>query len=85
MSGAWYQSDETAGGLRVRDPLPESPAAIAGLADGDIVLAIDGRSPLKMDSAERRRVMERDGATLVLKVRHDGAEREVRLVLRRLI
>ncbi len=85
MSGAWYQGDETAGGLRVRDPLPDSPAAIAGLADGDIVLAIDGRSPLEMDSAERHRVMERDGATVVLKVLHDGAEREVRLVLRRLI
>jgi PDZ domain-containing protein len=85
MSGAWYQPDGATGDLRVRDPLSGGPAAQAGLMDGDIILAIDGRPTREMDADARRRAMERDGATVVLKVRRNGAELDLRLLLRRLI
>jgi len=85
MSGAWYQIDEATGGLRVRDPLPQSAADRAGLVDGDLIVSIDGRLPREMDVDARRQTMERDGATVVLRVRRDGADRDVKLILRRLI
>lgn len=85
MSGAWYQDDPATGGLKVRDPLPESAAARAGLVDGDVILTIDGRLPSEMDVDTRRHVMERDGATVILKVLHDHTERDVRLTLHRIV
>jgi membrane-associated protease RseP (regulator of RpoE activity) len=62
--------------LTVMDVVPESPAAEAGLARGDVIVAIDGRPATSaLLSADRA-----PGRTVTLRILRDGTERDVRLV-----
>jgi serine protease Do len=70
-------------GNTVQDPgvVPNSPAAKAGLAEGDIILEMNGQ---KLDLQHTlSAVISRyaPGDTLTLKIVHDGKEKEVRLTL----
>jgi regulator of sigma E protease len=55
---------------------PDGPAAAAGLATGDTVVAVDGRRVTYWEDVERA-VAGSDGRPLTLVVRRDGEEREV--------
>lgn len=70
-------------GYAVRQIVPNSPASEAGLSDADEVLAVDGRKPASLDEA--RQALRSEKKEIRLKVRRDGAEREVTLKLRELI
>jgi membrane-associated protease RseP (regulator of RpoE activity) len=62
--------------LTVMDVVPESPAAEAGVARGDVIVAIDGRPATSaLLSADRA-----PGQTVTLRILRDGTERDVRLV-----
>ncbi len=55
---------------------PGSPAAKAGLAPGDLILAIDGRPMASWEDAQYQIVLRPD-KTLRLQVSRDGVERDV--------
>lgn len=77
---------------RSRDDLVEidriydkSPAGDAGLKTGDQVISIDGKPIKDIDFFELQSLMRQEGKTIRLVVNRDGREREVSLMLRRLI
>jgi len=55
---------------------PGSPAAAAGLQPGDEILAIDGERPATWEDAQYQ-IMLRPDRIITLRVRRDGAERDV--------
>ena len=58
-----------------------SPAAKAGIARGDIILAADGAVVNAPDALERAVDTRKPGDTLTLKVRHGDAEKTLRITL----
>lgn len=73
------------GGIRVAAVLPDSPAAEAGIAPGEMLVAVDGvQVEPRMLIRSRERFREA-GRELALTLRRDGRERVVRLRLRRLV
>jgi serine protease Do len=70
-------------GLRVRSVYPDSPAARAGLAPGDIVVSIDGRSVEGREDFDTALASAGLGRTLTLAFRRDGRDRTVRLTTER--
>lgn len=65
-------------GLLVISVAPQSPAAAAGLRDGDVIVEADGHAVA--DVASLGRVMRASGQrTVVLGLRRDGKNRKVRL------
>lgn len=85
MSGVRFDVDD-AGVLSATEIQPGSPAAIAGLIVGDVLLAVDGE-PADARRLQRDRARFREaGRTLTLRIRRGKDEpREVKLVLRRLV
>ncbi|WP_296523898.1 trypsin-like peptidase domain-containing protein [Rhodoplanes sp.] len=59
---------------------PGSPAAEAGIAGGDVVLAIDGRPVTGADELVRSLTGEQIGRTIAVEILRDGARRIVSLV-----
>ena len=61
-------------GVLIARVVPNSPAAQAGLRDGDVIIAIEGQAV--KDGAEVQRVVERStvGQTLTLTLRREGRE-----------
>ncbi|QVT81236.1 Periplasmic serine endoprotease DegP [Nocardioides aquaticus] len=80
--GAEVQTGEdTTGGAEVTRVLPDSPAASAGLRDGDLVVGLDGdlvTDGVALIVALRTR---QPGDTVALTVRRDGEEQQVEIVL----
>jgi PDZ domain len=79
----------TARGTEYRDVVVDhvvdrSPAAEAGIREGDYVLAIDGRSAADLGLPEIRRALVVDGATRQLRLLRGGDTLAVTLTLRRL-
>ncbi len=73
------------GRFSVHDVIDDSPAALAGVRAGDIIVAIDGR-PLAEDTDRQvRREFKRVGKTIVLTIERDGDRIDISLQLRRLI
>ena len=70
-------------GLRVRSVYPNSPAARAGLAPGDIVVSIDGRSIEGREDFDTALTSAGMGRTLTVAFRRDGRDRTVRLTTER--
>jgi C-terminal processing protease CtpA/Prc len=65
---------------------PGGPAAEAGLAKGDRIVAIDGvPAPQIAGSDFRRKVTQPAGTEVVLTVRRGDAERSVKLTLREML
>ncbi|GAA1712416.1 hypothetical protein GCM10009809_05720 [Isoptericola hypogeus] len=60
---------------------PEGPADLAGIRSGDVILAIDGRPVSRSDELIVAIRARQPGDAVTLRVRADGAERDVRVVL----
>jgi serine protease Do len=69
------------GGALVSDVTPGGPAAKAGITRGDIILAVDGDTVEATNNLQVRISESAPGATVRLKVLHDGKTREVSLQL----
>lgn len=78
----WHADSVTAASV-----LPGSPAARAGLRDGDTVVAIDGRAATAWDFNALTTLFEDgpDGRVVPLQVRRDGRERTLRLRLEEML
>ncbi len=85
-AGMWLNMSGS-GSFLVADVTAGSPAAEAGLEAGDLILALDGRSPDRLPLWKARsELRSRPAGTKVkLRVRSKGREREVEIVLRDLI
>jgi hypothetical protein len=84
-SGLWLHVAQ--GAWEVIEVVPGTPAAQAGLAAGDRILAVDGKTPAALSLPDLRvRLREAPAGTAVdLRVRRGQDERNVRLVLRELV
>ena len=71
--------------FRVHRVVADSPAAEAGLQEGDVVAAVDGRPAREYTLEQVRLALKERGRQVRLTVQRAGAEREVVLALRRLI
>lgn len=78
-SGAILRAD-SAGGVRVHEVLPDTPAAGAGMRAGDRIDRLDGARAQRLGHVRVQKLLDRPGRTYVLRVRRDGAE--VRISLR---
>ncbi len=79
LIGIGAQIGLTDGRVTVVSPLPDSPAAKAGLRPGDVIEAIDGRPAAGIDAVEAvRRILGKEGEVVRLKVKHaDGPTEEL--------
>jgi hypothetical protein len=84
-SGLWLHAAQ--GGWDVMEVVPDTPAAQAGLAVGDRILAVDGDTPAALSLPDLRLKLRNlpAGTSLGLRVRRGEAERDVKLVLRELL
>jgi membrane-associated protease RseP (regulator of RpoE activity) len=85
-SGMWINADPA--GFRVYDVTRTGPAEQAGLAKGDLIVAVDGRpaKELKLHELRRRLRDEAPGTVVTFAVIRDGSKpRQVKLTLRDLI
>jgi hypothetical protein len=64
---------------------PETPAAEADVVAGDIIVAVDGRPARDIGTEELRRLLERDGAAVTLRLGRGPENTDVVLRLRRLV
>jgi len=64
---------------------PKSPAAEADLKIGDLVSAINGQPIRSYDFWERLAIFKQEGKTVTLGIRDGESERDVKLVLKRVI
>src|SRR5262245_45760943 len=72
-------------GLQILSLQGGSPASEAGLAAGDVIEAVDGRSIGALTPAAVREMFRKPEKTYALTVRRSGERREVKLTTRRLI
>jgi len=81
-SGLWINAHSD--GYRVMDVAPGSAASQAGLASGDLIVAIDGRRVTDTGLADARRELRSapPGTNVALTVRRGSDERSVTLLLR---
>jgi hypothetical protein len=70
---------------QVRDIIPSSPAAAAGMHADDIIIAIDGKDTSKLHSDDISRVFRQEGKEINLTIRRGSQEVKRSLTLRRLI
>ena len=71
--------------LTVTEVLPSSPAEVAGLQPGDVVVAIDGEPVAATDRSRVRKTCRRAGAEVSVRFKREGAIKTVRVTLRRLV
>jgi hypothetical protein len=88
MSGAFLISDlPNSQRIKVFSVMPQSPAAEAGLHDGDLIVAIDGTPSEKLDIANVMMIemSAHAGRTFRLTVQRGNQHLRIRIKLRRLI
>lgn len=74
-------ADVVDGGCRIRAVGPGTPAAIAGLLEGDVVQTFNGAAVRDADEFERLRKQFRPGDEVVLGVERQGAARDATIML----
>lgn len=73
--GIRLQVDEATSSLAVVEPLPNSPAATAGIRAGDRILAIDGQSTEGMTVEDASNLIRGEvGSRVTLRIDRDGEE-----------
>jgi serine protease Do len=80
IADAFHLSGEPRGAL-VADVAPDSPAAKAGLATGDIVLEMNGRALPNARDLSLRVAMMAPGSTIRVRALRGGTEREIPVTL----
>lgn len=71
-------------GVRVVNPLPNSPAARAGLQAGDLIVAIDGTSAAGLSSGQAvKRLKGRENTAVRLSIRRDGQQEPLEIEVKR--
>jgi len=71
--------------LKVFSIFEGSPAAEAGIVPGDVVTAIDGRSPASFTRESLRAYLEREGAEVRLGIKRGAETKQIILHLKRLV
>lgn len=74
--------DIVVGDVEVNDIAPDSPAALAGIEAGDIILGINGKEVRNTGDLQRYLYLSLGSQTTVTLRRSDGTEKEVQLVPR---
>lgn len=87
FSRAGVQLVKSKGVVSAQQVLPDSPAAKAGLKEGDQVLAIDGRPIAQWHYEEVRRLLEEGkvGRQVTFEIKRDGKTKKLKFKLRELI
>ena len=80
--GLEWEQDDT---LTVHDVLPDSPAASAGLKDGDRLLSIDGRGVDAIGESGVRKALIADGAEIRITLKRGTETLEKKVRLKRLV
>ncbi len=84
MSGLTFDPGPD-GALVVAEVLPDSPASRAGITAGEQLVAVDGQPANPRELMRTRDRFRRVGHDVLLRLRKNGAERDVKLRLQRLI
>ena len=84
MSGVIYDPG-TDGRPVIASVVPGSPAALAGIEAGDVLIAVDGQSADPRALMRDRDRFREAGRELVLRVRRAGVERDIKLKLKRMV
>jgi hypothetical protein len=86
MSGLFLAAEGSAfDSFRVHRVVADSPAAEAGLQEGDVLLALDGRPSREFTLEQIRQMLKEAGRQLRLTLQRDQETWDVALTLRRLI
>lgn len=83
MSGAAITME--AEGYTVRRVANDSPASDAGLREGDLVLAVDGKPAAGLTLSDLRQLLQGEGRRVKLEVKRAGERHAMEMTLRRLI
>jgi C-terminal processing protease CtpA/Prc len=71
--------------FRVRRLVENSPATVAGVREGDIIYAVDGKPTSNLTLEQVRGLFKHDGRAHRLTLEREGRKLETRIRLRRLI
>src|SRR5262245_26171553 len=71
--------------FRISQVRSESPAAAAGLREGDVLLAVDAQSASMFTLFQLKQIFKQDGREVLLRVRRGEEQLQVRLMLKRRI
>lgn len=71
--------------FKVSQVMPNSPAAEAGLGEGDVLTGIDGQSTTRFTLGQLNQMLKVDGREYQLRIERDGNTMQIRIKLRRLI
>ncbi len=71
--------------FKVKRTIVNSPATAAGLREGDIISAVDGKSTSNLTLEQVRQMFKRKGRSYRLTVERDGQKIQTKIKLRRLI
>lgn len=84
LIGIGFELDSDSYSMFITRVLPKSPAEQAGLAEGDRILAVDGKSTVGLSYDESADLLQgRENSRVVLRIGTDGrAERDVSIVRR---
>jgi membrane-associated protease RseP (regulator of RpoE activity) len=84
-AGMWFNRD--AEGFKIVDVTARAPAEEAGLKNGDLIVAVDGKAATQLDLPDLRYRLRNDppGTVIKLSLRRHGEERQTSITLRDLI
>ena len=71
--------------LQVKHLIEDSPAGMAGLREGDVIAAVNGRPAAKLSLEQVRRMFKQEGQSYRLSINRGDERMQLRIRLRRLI